>query len=235
MTSSVTHFEIYAEDPAKLAEFYRTLLGWQIEKAPGIDYWRIDTGSGESKGIGGGLLFRPIPGPRSWVHYVHVDSLDQTVERIVELGGAVVRPKSRRAEDGVVRRRGRPRRKHLRHLAGRPVGDAAARTRSLSRKQKRETETRRKVHALHRRRAVSREHATTDHHRGAVWADVAAGRRARHPRDLGRAGQGGGGLLQRRRQGLAPPRAQPRDRAPLRGHRTLQLHDGAPQGSRAPR
>ena len=70
------------------------LLGWQVEKAPGIDYWRIDTGSGESKGIGGGLLFRPIPGPRSWVHYVHVDSLDQIVERIVELGGAVVRPKT---------------------------------------------------------------------------------------------------------------------------------------------
>ena len=31
----------------------------------------------------------------------------------------------------------------------------------------------------------------------------------------------------------APPRAQPRDRAPLGGHRALQLHDGAPQGSRA--
>ncbi len=94
MSSSVTHFEIYAEDPAKLADFYRTLLGWQVDKAPGVDYWRIDTGSGESKGIGGGLLRRPIPGPRSWVHYVHVESLDQTVERIVELGGAVVRPKT---------------------------------------------------------------------------------------------------------------------------------------------
>ena len=44
MTSSVTHFEIYAEEPTKLVEFYRTLLGWQIDKAPGIDYWRIETG-----------------------------------------------------------------------------------------------------------------------------------------------------------------------------------------------
>jgi len=94
MTTSVTHFEIYAEDPAKLAEFYRTVLGWQVEKAAGIDYWRIQTASEEAKSIGGGLLFRPIPGPRSWVHYVHVESLDQTVDRIVELGGAVVRPKT---------------------------------------------------------------------------------------------------------------------------------------------
>ena len=94
MTTSVTHFEIYAEEPAKLADFYRTLLGWQIDQAPGIDYWRINTSSGEAKAIGGGLLFRPIPGPRSWVHYVHVESLDRTIERLLELGGAVVRPKT---------------------------------------------------------------------------------------------------------------------------------------------
>ncbi len=94
MTSSVTHFEIYAEKPAKLAEFYETLLGWQIEKAPGIDYWRINTTPGESAGIGGGLLVRPIPGPRSWVHYLHVESLDHTLDRIVALGGSVLRPKS---------------------------------------------------------------------------------------------------------------------------------------------
>jgi predicted enzyme related to lactoylglutathione lyase len=70
MSSSVTHFAIYAEDPASLAIFYRRLLGWQVEKAPGIDYWRIDTAPGEAKGIGGGLMFRPIPEPRSWVHYL---------------------------------------------------------------------------------------------------------------------------------------------------------------------
>jgi predicted enzyme related to lactoylglutathione lyase len=94
MSSSVTHFEIYAEDPASLAIFYRRLLGWQVEKAPGIDYWRIETAPGEAKGIGGGLMFRPIPGPRSWVHYLHVPSLEETVARIIELGGAVVRPKA---------------------------------------------------------------------------------------------------------------------------------------------
>ena len=94
MTSAVTHFEIYAEEPTKLADFYRTLLGWTVDKAPGIDYWRIETAPAEARGIGGGLLLRPIQGPRSWVHYVHVESLDRTVERIVELGGAVVRPKT---------------------------------------------------------------------------------------------------------------------------------------------
>ena len=39
MTGAVTHFEIFAEDPAKLADFYRELFGWAIEKAPGVDYF----------------------------------------------------------------------------------------------------------------------------------------------------------------------------------------------------
>jgi predicted enzyme related to lactoylglutathione lyase len=94
MTSSVTHVEIYGENPATLAAFYRAVLGWQVDKVPGIDYWRIDTATGVVKGIDGGLMFRPIQGPRRWVHYLHVRSLEQTIERILELGGTVVRPKA---------------------------------------------------------------------------------------------------------------------------------------------
>jgi predicted enzyme related to lactoylglutathione lyase len=94
MTASVTHFEIYAEDPTKLADFYKELFGWEIDKAPGIDYFRINSGPSENGGIQGGLLHRPIPGPRSWVHYVSVDSLDEMVERVQSLGGKLVRPKA---------------------------------------------------------------------------------------------------------------------------------------------
>ena len=45
MSASVTHFEIYAEDLTGLAKFYRDLFDWKIEKAPGIDYFRIQTGT----------------------------------------------------------------------------------------------------------------------------------------------------------------------------------------------
>jgi len=94
MASTVTHFEIFAEDPASLAQFYRKLFGWQIDKATGVDYYHIQTGPAEAKGIGGGLLYRPIPGPRSWVHYVSVESIDETVELIESLGGKIVREKA---------------------------------------------------------------------------------------------------------------------------------------------
>ena len=62
MSASVTHFEIYAEDLTGLAQFYRDLFDWKIEKAPGVDYFRIQTGSDENHGIAGGMLNRPIRG-----------------------------------------------------------------------------------------------------------------------------------------------------------------------------
>jgi uncharacterized protein len=94
MPSSVTHFEIFAEEPASLAEFYRQLFGWTIEKAPGIDYFMIDTGAGGATALRGGLSVRPIPEPRSWVHYVSVDSIDDAVAQVVSLGGSVLRDKT---------------------------------------------------------------------------------------------------------------------------------------------
>lgn len=93
MPSPVTHFEIYAEDPTTLVGFYGALFSWTIDKAPGIDYWRIETGS-SGDGYSGGLTYRPIEGPRSWVHYVTVEGLDETVAQVQRLGGSVVRPKA---------------------------------------------------------------------------------------------------------------------------------------------
>jgi predicted enzyme related to lactoylglutathione lyase len=94
VTASVTHFEIYADHPTDLADFYEQLFGWSISKAPGIEYFKIQTGPLDAGGMRGGLLHRPIPGPRSWVHYVSVDSVDATVEQVQSLGGKLVRAKA---------------------------------------------------------------------------------------------------------------------------------------------
>ena len=94
LTSPVTHFEIYGEQPAALAEFYRQLFGWRLERAPGVDYWRIETEASPGRGIAGGLTYRPIAGTRGWMHYVHVASLDDAVAEAERLGAAVLRPKT---------------------------------------------------------------------------------------------------------------------------------------------
>jgi uncharacterized protein len=94
VTAAVTHFEIYAEEPAKLADFYRGVFGWQLETAPGVDYWRIQTGSAGAASFNGGLTRRPLPTLRSWLNYVTVESLDRVVDDAQRLGGEVVRPKT---------------------------------------------------------------------------------------------------------------------------------------------
>jgi len=40
--ASVTHFEVYGEEPGKLADSYRETLGWELEQMP---YWRAQTGA----------------------------------------------------------------------------------------------------------------------------------------------------------------------------------------------
>jgi uncharacterized protein len=74
LSSRVTHFEIYAENPAKLAEFYRGLLGWQIDD--------------------GGLTYRPIRALHGWIHYVSVPSIDNAIAQAEILGGVLLRPKT---------------------------------------------------------------------------------------------------------------------------------------------
>ena len=65
-----------------------------MERAPGLDYWRIDTGATPAHGIVGGLTYRPIAGTRSWVHYVHVASLDDAITEAERLGAVVLRPQT---------------------------------------------------------------------------------------------------------------------------------------------
>ncbi len=94
MANSLTHFEIYGAQPAALADFYRTVFGWQVEQMPGVAYWRIQTGSAETKALHGGLTYRAIPDLNGWMLYVNVASLDETVALVQSLGGSIVRPKT---------------------------------------------------------------------------------------------------------------------------------------------
>jgi uncharacterized protein len=111
------HFEIYGEDLAKLAQFYASLFGWQIEKAPGVDYWRIQTQAKSGNGFDGGLTYRPTDGPHSWLHYVTVASVDAALAEAQRMGASIVRPKNSRSQNRLVCRPCGPAGKCLRHLA----------------------------------------------------------------------------------------------------------------------
>ena len=94
MENSVTHFEIYGEEPAALADFYRDIFGWQVEQMPGVNYWRVQTGSSEPKALHGGLTSRAIPNLNGWMLFFNVASVDETTALIEKLGGSIIRRKT---------------------------------------------------------------------------------------------------------------------------------------------
>lgn len=101
MPNPVAHFEIYGDNPQKLAGFYQGLFGWEINEVPGMEYWLIRTVPTDAQriptapgGINGGLMKRPMPDSRNWLSYVTVGSLDETLKKASGMGAVILRPKS---------------------------------------------------------------------------------------------------------------------------------------------
>jgi predicted enzyme related to lactoylglutathione lyase len=94
VASRLTHFEIYGDDPERLAAFYRELLGWRIERAEGVDYWRIHLDPAEGSGAGGGLTYRPALASPGWMHYVNVESVDECLAAAQQMGAKVLKDKT---------------------------------------------------------------------------------------------------------------------------------------------
>jgi predicted enzyme related to lactoylglutathione lyase len=95
----VVHFEIQASRPQELIEFYSSLFGWTFHPWGENEYWLVETGPEDSPGINGGLLPRRGATPEegqpanSFVCTVEIESVDDTLERAVGLGGKLAVPK----------------------------------------------------------------------------------------------------------------------------------------------
>ena len=103
----IVHFEIHANNPERAAKFYRDVFGWEINEwvIPGIQlkdenrYWLITTGPETEPGINGGLLFRRGPAPiegqpiNVFVCTVGVSNLDESVDKVLKVGGSIAFPK----------------------------------------------------------------------------------------------------------------------------------------------
>lgn len=97
----VVHFEIYGDDPEKLAGFYKDLFGWGFDSVPGMDYRFVKTVPTDANGmptapggINGGLTTRPMPEARFWLNYVDVQSVDTSLDRAQQLGATAIRGKT---------------------------------------------------------------------------------------------------------------------------------------------
>ena len=99
MYHTVIHFEIPAENVDKLRKFYSQLFGWKIEKTENMDYWMIETvpmdeqGKLKCAGVNGGMMKKQHPDHKV-TNYIQVESIDDYVKKIEELGGKVIVPKT---------------------------------------------------------------------------------------------------------------------------------------------
>ena len=92
--SRVIHFEIPANDPDKLSDFYKKVFGWKFEKWGGpMEYWMVNTGAEGQPGINGGFMRKqgPVTGT---TNTIGVESVDESVKSVKNAGGKVVMEKT---------------------------------------------------------------------------------------------------------------------------------------------
>jgi predicted enzyme related to lactoylglutathione lyase len=84
------HFEISADDPEKVANFYKGLFGWKIESwaGGGDPYWLVTTGPKDVPGIDGGIMRRQFP--QAVINTIEVESLADSITKVAAAGGKSV-------------------------------------------------------------------------------------------------------------------------------------------------
>ena len=93
MAGRVVHFEIPYEDGDRAQRFYKDAFDWQLQSVPGMGYVLVttgptgDTGPTEPGFVNGGMLSRSDSPSGAPVVTADVDSIDDALRRIGELGG----------------------------------------------------------------------------------------------------------------------------------------------------
>ena len=92
MANPVVHFEIMGRDGKKLQEFYKNLLGWEIDSNNPMNYGLAKTREGD-RGIDGGIgeVDKNMPGGYT-ACYAQVADIKGSLEKAVKLGASVVVP-----------------------------------------------------------------------------------------------------------------------------------------------
>ncbi len=90
MGRPVVHWELWSEDPGKVADFYAKVFDWNIQDLPELDYRLVRTGGGD-KGIDGGIMKpKQGPWPGNMALYIDVDDLEAYRQKIKDAGGKII-------------------------------------------------------------------------------------------------------------------------------------------------
>jgi uncharacterized protein len=90
MGQPVMYWQILSKQPAKLAEFYGSIFGWNVWPADALGSRAVETGS--SEGISGGIWQIPAEGHSMVQIFIRVDNVAEYVQRVEAAGGKVLFP-----------------------------------------------------------------------------------------------------------------------------------------------
>jgi predicted enzyme related to lactoylglutathione lyase len=99
MSGRVVHFEIPYDDGERAQEFYREAFGWQLQSMPGMTYTLVTTGPSGDSGpteagfVNGGMMPREHSPSAAPIVVVDVESIDETLTLVGQLGGKTLRGK----------------------------------------------------------------------------------------------------------------------------------------------
>lgn len=90
MGQPVVHWEIAGKDAARLQEFYSGIFDWKVNVDEALNYGIVETGG--QGGIDGGIFAPPNGSAPYTMFYVHVDDIQQHLDKIESLGGKTMMP-----------------------------------------------------------------------------------------------------------------------------------------------
>lgn len=97
----VVHFEIPFDSKERAARFYSEIFGWKLMDIPEMDYTMVhaaETDAGnmvsEKGAINGGMYPREEEASHPMI-VIGVQSIEETIRKVVAAGGRVVMPKRR--------------------------------------------------------------------------------------------------------------------------------------------
>lgn len=97
MNGRIVHFEVPFDDGDRARSFYQQVFGWQADVMPEMNYTMVATGPRDEQGmpsepgfINGGMFERTATSPTGPMVTINVDSIDDSLKKIDELGGTTV-------------------------------------------------------------------------------------------------------------------------------------------------
>lgn len=97
MQGRVIHFEVPFDDGDRARDFYQQVFGWDLVPMPELDYTMVSTGPRTDEGmpsepgfVNGGMFERNSELPTGPVVTMAVESIDDTLTKVSELGGSAL-------------------------------------------------------------------------------------------------------------------------------------------------